>query len=399
MFESVTFENPTGKSGKFDLGSFAEALIFYGSVNIVGNGKLVRDVLAGIGPFHALTLISDGRLKFFLQEHFVGVQHEETNIGRLHSLMSGGFPDDSIEKGGPRIFKDVAGATGQARVGASRFTKSLSTISLQGFDQLAVLDALENQDTILESTKAILAASCPLYSQPDELVFRINRVDKRYFQIETNIDFGQLDARVPNEAPWSAEGILAAIQGAYEATFIGASVGGDLAVGEVTRAIQSSAIDAAINRRIKSEAQLARFQELTLGEMRAIRKAVNCGAVSFRQVMQIVEKGDKFRDWLRTKGDDAQVVRNYHDAVTKSTWAEALGTKIGKFSVFAGAGVAVDVLGAAPWGTLGGVALGAFENFVVDSLIKGWRPSQFVTGELQPTFRPDIRWPQAPESP
>jgi hypothetical protein len=48
--------------------------------------------------------------------------------------------------------------------------------------------------------------------------------------------------------------------------------------------------------------------------------------------------------------------------------------------------MAADAFGTAPWGTLGGVATSAVDSFLCEKLISGWKPHQFVEGELKDLF-------------
>jgi len=51
--------------------------------------------------------------------------------------------------------------------------------------------------------------------------------------------------------------------------------------------------------------------------------------------------------------------------------------------LFTGAGIGIDALGAGGIGTSIGVALSAADQFLLDRLIKGWKPNQFIEDELR----------------
>ena len=53
--------------------------------------------------------------------------------------------------------------------------------------------------------------------------------------------------------------------------------------------------------------------------------------------------------------------------------------------------LAADAFGTAPWGTLGGIAISAADVFLFEKLISGWKPHQFVEGELKTLFLADQR--------
>jgi hypothetical protein len=45
--------------------------------------------------------------------------------------------------------------------------------------------------------------------------------------------------------------------------------------------------------------------------------------------------------------------------------------------------VLADIMGLGEIGTIGGIALSFIDGFVLDKLIHGWKPSQFVGNELK----------------
>jgi hypothetical protein len=53
-----------------------------------------------------------------------------------------------------------------------------------------------------------------------------------------------------------------------------------------------------------------------------------------------------------------------------------------RFLIFTGLGAATDMMLPTGLGTAMGLALGAFDSLVLDNLLRGWRPNQFVDGPL-----------------
>jgi hypothetical protein len=125
-----------------------------------------------------------------------------------------------------------------------------------------------------------------------------------------------------------------------------------------------------------------------LADGRAIREAVNSGAVPFVSVIRLLESADKFRHWLQQQPVDASLVRAYYQETIKDSWADKLPTKSVRWGVFTGLGLAVDALGAGGLGTAAGVAISAVDSFLADKLVKGWKPHQFIEGDLASLFDP-----------
>ena len=136
MFNAITYKNAIGPGPLIDVGALAEGLLFYGRVAIVGNSGTVKDLLGRIPPFILLSLLRDGRLVFHYLEDQVGVSTTPLSNGRsLYGLIRFSSPDHTITKVGPKAFKDAAGGTSQARIGANQFSRLLQPLDHSAFDQ------------------------------------------------------------------------------------------------------------------------------------------------------------------------------------------------------------------------------------------------------------------------
>ncbi|MDQ8023892.1 MAG: hypothetical protein REI94_18780 [Moraxellaceae bacterium] len=394
MFESITFKNTVGPGPLLDIGAIAEALLFYGRVSIVGNSATLKALLSGIPPFVALGLLRDKRLEFHYLADQAAISSAPTTAGRtLHDLMRFSSPQHTIEKVGPEVFRAAAGNTGQARVGSSQFTQLLRSLSHEGFDQRAMLASLMDRSATERSVNALLSLVAPGYTTGEPLRFRIEKQSQGFF-VDTNLDFDELNSiyrrTVPPEHSSLSEAyLLALMQGAYEATYYAATLGSEVAVAPIERVVQAATVEAVVQRRAKSEGEIGRFVDLTMRDARAIREAVNSGRVSFAQVVRLLDSADKFRHWLQQQPVDAELVRNYYQAIVQDSWADKLPGKSARWAVFTGLGLAADAFGTAPWGTLGGVAISAVDSFLCEKLISGWKPHQFVEGELKTLFVTD----------
>lgn len=396
MFDSITFKNTVGPGPLLDIGSIAEALLFYGRVSIVGNSATLKALLSGIPPFVVLGLLRDKRLEFHYLADQTGVSSTPTTTGRnLHDLIRFSSPQHTIEKVGPETFRAATGNTGQARVGSSQFTQLLQPLDHGGFDQKAVLDSLMDHHATERSVSSLLSLAVPGYTTGEPLRFRIEQQNQGFF-IDTNLDFGEINAiyhkTVSHQHSTLTEAyLLGLIQSAYEATYYAATLNTEVAVAPIEQVIQSAAVEAIVRRRTQSEHEIGSFVDLTMNDARTIREAVNSGRVSFTQVVKLLDSADKFRHWLQQQPVDAELVRTYYQAVVKGSWADKLPGKSARWAVFTGLGLAADAFGTAPWGTLGGVAISAVDSFLCERLISGWKPHQFVEGELKTLFLTDQR--------
>jgi hypothetical protein len=391
MFDSIIYKNAIGPGPLIDIGALAEGLIFYGRVIIVGNTGTLKDVLRQIPPFVFLSLLRDGRIEFRYLADQIAVSTLSTSDGRSrHDLICFSSQDHTIEKVGASSFADAVGNTGQARVGASQFATLLRPLDHVGFDQRTVLEALSDQTSTDASVESLIRIVAPDYKNSGSLRFRVERLNEG-FHVDTNIDFTSLNACYHKVVPAAHSTlteayILALLQGAYEATYFAGTLNSEIAVDPIEKVVQAKAVEAIVRRYTHSETQIESFVDLTLTDAHAIREAVNSGAVSFASVVKLLDSADKFRHWLREQPADAALLRAYYQETIKDSWAVKLPTKSTRWGIFTGLGLAVDVLVTGGLGTAAGLAVSAVDTFLADKLIKGWKPHQFVEGDLRSLF-------------
>lgn len=123
--------------------------------------------------------------------------------------------------------------------------------------------------------------------------------------------------------------------------------------------------------------QIATFNDLTLPDTVSVRNAINKGK-SLEDFIALYKNSTQFKQWLLAINDDEQLIKKYLEDTVKKEWSDRLPTKTIRWSLFAGIGLGIDALGLGGIGTATGIALGAFDTFVLDKLIHGWRPNHFV---------------------
>jgi len=95
-----------------------------------------------------------------------------------------------------------------------------------------------------------------------------------------------------------------------------------------------------------------------------------------------LDQADKFKKWLSETNPDEKLVREYFEAVTRQTWIDKLPTKGMRWVITTGLAAAVE--GFYPTGAAMAAAqgLGLADATVLDRILKGWRPDQFIRGPM-----------------
>lgn len=120
------------------------------------------------------------------------------------------------------------------------------------------------------------------------------------------------------------------------------------------------------------------FQEVLFEEGRAIRESVNSGARTLKDSLALIDASSRFKRWLKDKYPGADLLKEYCREMSRLDWADKLPTKTLRWMVFAAIGVATAALN-----PLVGLGISTIDPFLVDRLVKGWKPNQFVEGPLR----------------
>jgi hypothetical protein len=118
---------------------------------------------------------------------------------------------------------------------------------------------------------------------------------------------------------------------------------------------------------------------MTLGPGNTVAEAIRGGERTFDDLIKVLDEAERFRGWLRDKEPDADLLYEYYRAVTEPSWISTLPAKVFRWSIAVGLGAAVPGL----TGQLVGAAYGLFDTFLLETLATGWKPNQFVDGELR----------------
>jgi hypothetical protein len=387
MFDRIIFKNQPGYGPLVDIGAIAEALLFYGHVSIIANTATIKFLLNRIPPLVLLHLIQSERVALYYLNDQVGVRtNERHNAFPLHDLVAFSSPQHTIHNTPSTVFYEMT----HNKFASRQFAKVVKPIDHGLFDQKAVLSSFDNYEVIESAVNRIVHAIAPNYKQPESIRFRIER-ERQGFVIDTNINFSELNIdyhrTVPKEhSSISPAYLLSLFQGTQEELYFAGQLNSEVAVSALNREIHAQTIDSILNRRFKSEVQIEAFCALTLDSGHAIREAVNSEKVPFAKVVRLLDKADKFREWIEKQPADEDLIKSYYHAIIEDSWVEKLPAKTTRWSVFTGAGLAIDMVGAGGLGTSIGVALGAFDTFVFDKIIGGWKPHQFVESELSELF-------------
>ncbi|MEI6643464.1 MAG: hypothetical protein WCL10_15630 [Novosphingobium sp.] len=104
----------------------------------------------------------------------------------------------------------------------------------------------------------------------------------------------------------------------------------------------------------------------------------NSGDVTLRECIKLIDRTEKFREWAGNLREDADLLKEFNKSIIEEISSNKKFGKIGRYAIFNGAGVVVDVCGMGGIGTMASLGLSAFDQFFLDGINEGWRPKKFV---------------------
>jgi hypothetical protein len=117
---------------------------------------------------------------------------------------------------------------------------------------------------------------------------------------------------------------------------------------------------------------------------RSIREAVNSGTRNMLDVWKLWNDAGPFKEWVKRQPDDGDLRDQFCRELMHMSWIEKLPPKLLRFVLFNSASATISLTTTQPAVALAsGLALSAFDSLLLDRILKGWRPNQFVQERLR----------------
>lgn len=387
MLERICIPAKYHEGTHFDLGLLAEALIFYGEVSLIVKAPSLSGLLKQCTPETLLRFLEHGRLKIKYLNNMLGAisKSENTPYARYDfGLISS--EKLNLENAAHTIFKEATGKSGRGRRLANRFLRLAEPISYEESITNEIKREVQDGKYISEYIERRLKKNPDIigYNLNKALVFRFGRLTDGGFPLQTNINFNELKKlNLQTKELKKPSSILAHYGTTIADLSLWSRFDTEVAVNSSEAEILQSRFDVLLNKRKQSHEAVRSFQDLVFDDGKAIRNAINTGKRSLDDLFPVIERSGKFCEWLRDQPVDKEIIKSYYKEVTSDSWVDKLPGKTTRWAIFTGAGLGIDLLGGGGIGTSIGVTLSALDYFVVDKLIKGWKPNQFIHGELE----------------
>jgi hypothetical protein len=401
MFEGITIRGGQSNFDRsIDIGSFAEALLFYQNVHLILDRSSISSLVKSIGIDNLRLLLDRGYCSAtFLRDNvavysqpIVGTPFSEHGFVSFQLASKGGekralHNREHIVDSLLRV-KDTDIPRGKIERLSERITvRSTKDLSITSIGPLESARAdLDDTDYLRTTVAKLLSLWVPEYELKPQDFIKVKSRGER-FLIDTNLDFERLNSfyhqRVsPSHSSVTPALLVERVLSTRIDIAFALKYGTDIIVSDLSSQLMQLRIQGLLERRIASASNLTRFEDMIIPNTKSIREAINSGDLVFSDFLKLLEEAQKFKLWLKGVAPDGDLVDNYYKEISKKHWVDRLSTKVTRFSLFTLGGLSLDALGLGGLGTATGVMLSTADAFLVDRMLGGWKPNQFVEDHL-----------------
>jgi hypothetical protein len=389
MFDSISIQlkndSPTGSvEQSIDFGLIAEAMLFYQKVHVIASHGFLEALIRRFHPDVFLQYLNNGYLQVSYLENGTGIKTDNTGTAHeRHQPVIFTIPDYAWEKYSRKLIKKATGLKGKE---ASRYDRELRRhVVPLAYERSVEEDTIQDfaeAEYVSEAVRGYLATVAPEYSLPSDYFFKVHR-DADRLAVETNIDFvvanNSYHKRVsPKHSSLNPAYLLSNLMQVRGEWHFASKLNSEMAADRLRSRIVELKFGELLASRTKSDAELSLFQDFVFEDSRAVGDTIRLNNRSFADLLKVLDDGAKFKEWLRDKDVDDGLLREYIRSISGRSWIDELPPKTLRWAIFQAAGLGVDALGGAGLGTAMAMAVGASDTFLLDRLVKGWRPNQFI---------------------
>lgn len=387
MFDRITINRQSLTGEPIDLGFLAECLLFYKKVRVISGADAFPYLVRCCGPDELLELHEMGVLEIEFFDNMTGVATAGSNIGPLHELKA--FHTQSIRypQVSRKLFDELAGASGK---GANRMYRSFERFVERSAYTIDMLQ--ESQADILDPTYLVAAVGsllpllAPKYPVPKPLLFRVGTVlEGGTYTVTTNINFAEVNRSIGIQGPptISEASLLGHVADTRRDLIVGSRLQSEFAIAPERALVASHKLAEILAAAGRGTKMAEMFQEAVVNDVPSIREMVNTGQKNFRDVARLVRQAAKFKEWLQKQGGTEDLRDSYCKEVAHIDWADKLPPKSLRFLIMTVAGLVVGTVAGPGVGAIATTALSAGDTFLLDKLLKGWKPNHFIEGPLK----------------
>jgi hypothetical protein len=397
MFESALLRKSGQGYSAVDVGLIAETLMFYGKVHVLAHRGSLCELILKIGVSQLIDLMEKGFLSItYIRDeyavHSAMKKGIKTSIFGRHYLfgLADGTKIKNPKQDIEELFYQFLGKSNETKILFGKFLQRINIKSPKSCDEdsekvcrSAAID-LGDVEFLRFAVFSILRSFAPTFVLDKNWVFDVIVLDDGFI-VDTNINFDEVNASFELVNPGvkgeiTPEHVLSSFLEARADMHLSSAYSSDLITKIENSEIIRNKLSSLVLPRDRNLHQIKLFEEVVLNNVDCIREAINSGERNFDDFIRVLDRSQKFKKFLNTRNPDQNLIREYYEESFRKSIIDLPVFKTLRFFISTSLGKFADNFD--PTG-VGSLAISAADNFLVDKLLGGWRPSHFVNGPLK----------------
>ncbi len=359
-------------------------MLLYGKTTAVVNFPILEQIYQYFGSDNLLRLLSEEYLQIVYQESPVGIIKQKEDSKEFHGIVQYSSPQHQFPDKLREVCIDAKGKPGAGRRLAQKFEKYIRVSRETPLILKGTGEAILNQRYLESSAQIVIQEIAPNLILNKK--FKAYQTDKGIV-VETDFDFAAINTAYhkfvsPSHSTITPAYILAHILKLEEELFFASSHLSELCCSILSSRLGMNKLDYLVEKSLSSNRKLDRFQEFFFDDGKAIREPVNAGRVHPDELMTVLERSRKYKEWIIKLPPDSDLLKEYFKAIGQKSFIETLPGKILRFTICNGlnlvAGCSLPLIEA----SIVGLGLSACDSFLLDKLVAGWKPNQYIEGDV-----------------
>jgi len=382
-----------------EIGSLAEALTYYGHVEMACHSEHIAELVERLG-INAVIRIAESDLLTFAYRRSIDAVRTDDNKLYPHSFvcitMAASADGRRIDTAEDDVAKAIDQRLGRGVIGRRELRRLVGAIAIREERPNEIsngaLSDVSDPDFMQEAIRIVLSTKIPTYPGSDR-VRAIAHIDDGHVYLDTNIDFNLASSLLKYESGNSNSHLgpahlLAPILGVRSEMLYSGDRLCDIWADDTQSGLLRAKVNSFISRLAGGRSNIDRFEEFAFAG-RSFNEAVESGDRSLIEVLEFAEAEDtrRFKEWVQDGPEGGDLLAEYEKSkVAKSKFASSLPVKAAKMVLFAGGGAAIEAgiggtgaLGAVLGNLVGDTTLSVADKILGSHLSVGWKPNQWVT--------------------
>lgn len=394
MFKKICIKDKASTSSSLDISYLIDAMLYYGKVILLVHRNDMQILFQNLGKDLIKELVESGRLELRFKNNQLG-----TIIAPDGKYGISTFSGQDITA--HSTLYQIDRLTTRNSINNSKFADEYSKLFSdyeypKDFNEIIVSD-FANTELKKKQITTYFDKVVPTYKLPDSIEINIEKdgefIGVNTYKIESNLNLEEITKELRKNDPSikydvDFSGFLLAVAESKGDIYISSDLESEIVTSDLYSKFIEIELSEIIAKRKKSENEINLFEDYILDNCYSLGTAFINGRISSKELLKILEKSDKFRDWLDKIPEEKNLLGEYNKAVMEKDFSDKIPTKTARFVILESIGLGLDALGAGGIGTAAAIALGSFDTFVLDKLInRKWKPNQFIDNTLKPKMK------------